>query len=159
VEGPVRSGHMVTGVRGHGEHFSAVLWAFRFSGQSRGYSKNKNKIDLGHEHIPSPKQAGRSAASWRNAFDLPALPGGREEVLWSGSTGMDAGRGVMGHGWPVTPCPRNRTGAREPERSEGRTMGRGPFGSFWVLPKGTRRKVETIVSVRHKCRICTQRIS
>ena len=46
----------------------------------------------------------------------------------------------------------------EQNRSEGRTMGRGPFGSFWVLPKGTRRKVETIVPVRHKCRICTQRI-
>ena len=92
-------------------------------------------------------------------FDLPALPGGREEVLWSGSTGMDAGRAAMGHGWPVAAGPRSRTGAREPERSEGRTMGRGPFGSFWVLPKGTRRKVETIVSVRHKCRICTQRIS
>ena len=37
------------------------------------------------------QKAGRSAASWRGAFDLPALPGGREEVLWSGSTGMDAG--------------------------------------------------------------------
>ena len=107
---------------------------------------------------PAAKQAGRSAASGCSAFDLPALPGGREEVLWSGSTGMDAGRAAMGQGWPVAACPRSRAGAREPERSEGRTMGRGPFGSFWVLPKGTRRKVETIVPVRHKCRICTQRI-
>ena len=93
------------------------------------------------------KQAGRSAASGCSAFDLPALPGGREEVLWSGPTGMDAGRAVMGHGWPVTAGPRNRTGAREPERSEGRTKGRGPFGSFWVLPKGTRCKSETNISV------------
>lgn len=95
----------------------------------------------------------------RSAFDLPALPGGREEVLWSGSTGMDAGRAAMGHGWPVAACPRSRAGAREPERSEGRTMGRGLFGSFLVLQKGTRRKGETTISVRHKCRICTQRIS
>ena len=105
------------------------------------------------------KQAGRSAASRCSAFDLPALPGGREEVLWSGSTGMDAGRAAMGHGWPVAACPRSRTGAREPERSEGRTMGRGLFGSFLVLQKGTRRKGETTISVRHKCRICAQRIS
>ena len=105
------------------------------------------------------QQAGRSAASWRTAFDLPALPGGREEVLWSGSTGMDAGRAAMGHGWPVAACPRSRTGAREPERSEGRTMGRGLFGSFLVLQKGTRRKGESKIPVRHKCRICTQRIS
>ena len=41
-----------------------------------------------------------------------------------------------GHGWPVAACPRSRSGAREPERSEGRTMGRGPFGSFWVLLYG-----------------------
>ena len=78
------------------------------------------------------------------------------EVSRSGSTGKDAGRAVLGHGWPVTAWPRSGAGAREPERSEGRTMGRGPFGSFWVLPKGTRRKVETIVSVRHKCWICTR---
>jgi hypothetical protein len=81
------------------------------------------------------KQAGRSAASWRSAFDLPALPGGREEVLWSGSTGMDAGRAAMGQGWPVAACPRSRTGAREPERSEGRTMGRKRFGYFAAFAK------------------------
>ena len=68
-------------------------------------------------------------------FDLPALPGGREEVLWSGSTGMDAGRAAMGHGWPVAACPRSRTGAREPERSEGRTMGRKRFGYFAAFAK------------------------
>ena len=42
------------------------------------------------------EQAGRSAASWRSVFDLPALPGGREEVLRSGSTGMDTGRAATG---------------------------------------------------------------
>ena len=73
------------------------------------------------------------------------------EVSRSGSTGMDAGRGVMGHGWPVTPCPRNRTGAREPERSEGRTLGQGLFGSFCgCLTKGTRCKSETDISVKRR---------
>ena len=121
-------------------------------GQARSHSGNMPVAD------PAAKQAGRSAASGCSAFDLPALPGGREEVLWSGSTGMDAGRAAMGQGWPVAACPRSRTGAREPERSEGRTMGRGLFGSFLVLQKGTRRKGETNIPVRHECRICTQRI-
>ena len=84
---------------------------------------------------PAFKQAGRSAASGRSAFDLPALPGGREEVLRSGSTGMDAGRGAMGHGWPVAAGPRSRTGAREPERSEGRTKGRKRLGYFAAFAK------------------------
>ena len=35
------------------------------------------------------------------------------EVLRSGSPGMDAGRAVMGHGWPVTACPRSGTGTRD----------------------------------------------
>ena len=81
------------------------------------------------------EQAGRSAASGRSVFDLPALPGGREEVLWSGSTGMDAGRAAMGHGWPVAACPRSRACAREPEQSEGRTMGRKRFGYFAAFAK------------------------
>ncbi len=43
-----------------------------------------------------------------------------------------------------------------PERSEGRTLGQGLFGSFCgCLTKGTRRKGETIISVSRKCRICT----
>ena len=42
-----------------------------------------------------------------------------------------------------------------PERSEGRTLGRGLFGSFLVLQKGTRCKSETIISVNCECRICT----
>ena len=134
---------------------------FGHTDRTRCLHRGQARLPQGNMSVENPafKQAGRSAASWRSAVDLPALPGGREEVLRSGSTGMDAGRGVMGHGWPVTPCLRSRAGAREPERSEGRTMGRGLFGSFWVLQKGTRRKVETIVSVRHRCRICTRRIS
>ena len=70
------------------------------------------------------------------------------EVLRSGSTGMDAGRAVMGQGWPVTAGPRSRTGVREPERSEGRTMGQGLFGYFCgCLTKVPRCKSETNISV------------
>ena len=100
------------------------------------------------------QKAGRSAASWCSAFDLPALPGGREEVLWSGSTGMDAGRAAMGQGWPVAACPRSRTGAK-----------RRPYDgakALWLLCrfcKVTRCKSETHIPVRHKCRICTHHTS
>ena len=80
-------------------------------------------------------QAGRSAASAGSAFDLPAPSGGREKVLRSGSTGMDAGRAVLGQGWPVTAGPRSGTGMREPERSEGRTRGRKRFGYFAAFAK------------------------
>ena len=79
------------------------------------------------------------------------------EVLWSGSPGMDAGRAAMGHGWPVAACPRSGTGAREPERSEGRTPGGKPFWLlFRRLEKVTRRKGETNIAVRCRCRICTR---
>ena len=50
--------------------------------------------------------------------------------MGSGSTGMDAGRAAMGHGWPVAAGPRSRTGAREPERSEGRTPGQAFLVTF-----------------------------
>ena len=41
--------------------------------------------------------------------------------------------------------------------AEGRSQGQGLFGSFCgCLTKGTRRKGETIISVRRKCRICTR---
>ena len=66
------------------------------------------------------------------------------QVLRSGSTGKDAGRAVLGHGWPVTACPRSGTCAREPERSEGRTWEPGLFGNFCgCLTKVPRRKGET----------------
>ena len=69
---------------------------------------------------------------------------------------MDAGRAVLGQGWPVTACPRSGTGTREPERSEGRTPGQGHFGSFCgCLTKVPRCKSETIISVNRECRICT----
>ena len=63
------------------------------------------------------------------------------EVSRSGSTGMDAGRAVMGHGWPVSACPRSGTGVRAPERSEGRTWEPGLFAYFCgCLTKVSRRK-------------------
>ena len=82
------------------------------------------------------------------------------EVLRSGSTGMDAGRAAMGHGWPVAACPRSRAGVREPERSEGRTMGQGLFGYFCgCLTKVPRRKGETLIPVNRKRWICTRNSS
>ena len=38
----------------------------------------------------------------------------------------------------------------------GRMVGQGLFGSFWVLPKGTRCKSETNISVKRECRMCTR---
>ena len=75
------------------------------------------------------------------------------EVSRSGSTGMDAGRAVLGQGWPITACPRSGTGVRELERSESRTQGQGLFAYFYGGPTlgclakvsrrkgGTRRKI------------------
>ena len=130
----------------------ALLWAFALSEQSH-YKIQKQKQSWTDTQLPRIRPAGRPPR--RLLIYRP--PGGRVEVLWSGPPGMDAGRAAMGHGWPVAACPRNRTGAREPERSEGRTMGQGLFGSFCgCLTKGTRRKGETNISVICKCRICTR---
>ena len=69
---------------------------------------------------------------------------------------MDAGRAVLGQGWPVTACPRSGTGAREPERSEGRTQGQGLFGYFCgCLTKVPRRKGETRRKIQCIEWICT----
>ena len=80
-------------------------------------------------------------------FDLPAPSGGRAGVLRSGSTGMDAGRAAMGHGWPVAAGPRSGTGVREPERSEGRTPGAKALWLLCRFYKVTRCKSETNISV------------
>ncbi|MCY1543429.1 hypothetical protein D9M68_792470 [compost metagenome] len=53
----------------------------------------------------------------------PAPSGGRAESLRRGTSGMDAARGVWGHGWPLTPGPRSSDGARGPRRSRGRMQG------------------------------------
>ena len=62
-----------------------------------GRSLRSSAAATGAAHTRT-NQAGRSAASRRSAFDLPAPSGGRMEVLRSGPTGMVAGRAVMGHG-------------------------------------------------------------
>ncbi len=78
------------------------------------------------------------------------------EVSRSGSTGMDAGRAVLGHGWPVTACPRSGTGARELERSESRTQGQGLFAYFCgCLAKVSRRKGGTRRKTSYIEWICT----
>ena len=59
------------------------------------------------------------------------LSGGRMESAWRGVSGMDAARGVKGHGWPLYAGPRNVDGMREVERSETRMQGQDflvPFG-------------------------------
>ena len=90
------------------------------------------------------RQIAASGSDYRSDFDLDldldldlqAPSGGREEVLRSGHPGKDAGRAVLGHGWPVTAWPRSGAGAREPERSEGRTLGARPFWFLlWLFDK------------------------
>ncbi len=53
------------------------------------------------------------------------------ESLRRGASGMDAARGVKGHGWPLYAGPRSNDGTREVERSETRMEGARPFGFFW----------------------------
>ena len=48
----------------------------------------------------------------------PPLSEGRTESVWRGASGMDAARGVKGHGWSLYAVPRNADGVREVERSE-----------------------------------------
>ena len=56
-----------------------------------------------------------------------ALSGGRVESLRRGASGMDAARGVKGHGWPLYAGPRSDDGTREVERSETRMAGAKRF--------------------------------
>jgi hypothetical protein len=58
--------------------------------------------------------------------------GGRMKSAWRGASGMDAARGVKGHGWPLYAGPWNVDGMREVERSETRMQGQDflvPFGA------------------------------
>ena len=75
------------------------------------------------------------------------------EVLWRGAFGMDAKRGMSGHGWPVLP-----TLGTAPERGEFRAAKPGCrvrflFGYFLFRAskeKVTRRKAETSRRGRRK---------
>ncbi len=51
------------------------------------------------------------------------LSEGRMESARRGASGMDAARGVKGHGWPLYAGPRSVDGMREVERSETRMQG------------------------------------
>ncbi|MCW8155922.1 hypothetical protein D7243_06945 [Stutzerimonas stutzeri] len=60
------------------------------------------------------------------------LSGGRMESARRGASGMDAARGVKGHGWPLYAGPRSGDGMREVSRSETRMEGQDflvPFGA------------------------------
>ncbi len=80
----------------------------------------------------------------RDAFDFLAPSRGREEVLRSGQTGMDAGLAAHGQGWPIAAGPRSRTGARACRAwARHRTTGARALG-YLGLFQVTRRKGETI---------------
>ena len=57
------------------------------------------------------------------------------ESLRRGASGMDAARGVKGHGWPLYAGPRSDDGTREVERSETRMEGQDLLVSFGATAK------------------------
>ncbi len=73
------------------------------------------------------------------------LSGGRAQSLRRGASGMDAARGVKGHGWPLYAGPRSGDGVREVERSETRMEGQDllvPFGATAKRDSPSRAKPE-----------------
>ena len=65
----------------------------------------------------------------------PPLSEGRTESVWRGASGMDAARGVKGHGWPLYAGPRNADGVREVERSETLMEGQAFLLTFFATEK------------------------
>ena len=57
------------------------------------------------------------------------------ESLCRGTSGMDAARGVKGHGWLFYAGPRSSDGAREPRRSRGRMQGQAFLVTFFATGK------------------------
>ncbi len=87
------------------------------------------------------------------------LSGGRVESLRRGASGMDAARGVKGHGWPLYAGPRSDDGTREVERSETRMAG---AKRFWLLfrrlekvtrPAGRNQAFRQLAK-RHEAKAC-----
>src|SRR5690606_23096828 len=70
-----------------------------------------------------------------NRRHQPPLSGGRVESLCRGASGMDAARGVKGHGWPLYAGPRSSDGVREPRHSRGRMEGQDLLVSFGATAK------------------------
>ena len=84
------------------------------------------------------------------------LTGGRTQVLlwgWRGRTPRQP-RWAMDGPSRRAPITVPQRGHRGSLGDPGRMVGQGLFGSFWVLPKGTRCKSETNISVKRECRIC-----
>ena len=81
-----------------------------------------------------------------NELRQSPLSGGRAQSLRRGASGMDAARGVKGHGWPLYAGPRSGDGAREVERSETRMEGQDllvPFGATAKRDSPSRAKPES----------------
>jgi hypothetical protein len=106
---------------------------------TRRYSKaNFDTADCGgkcfavfHPTEPACGQSCFSIARTARRRQTP-LSEGRMESAWRGASGMDAARGVKGHGWPLCAGPRSVDGMREVERSETRMQGQDflvPFGA------------------------------
>jgi len=63
------------------------------------------------------------------------LSGGRTESAWRGASGMDAARGVKGHGRPLYAGLRNADEVREVSRSETRMQGQAFLLTFFAFEK------------------------
>ena len=81
-----------------------------------------------------------------------------------GASGMDAARGVKGHGWPLYAGPRSADGMREVERSETRMQGQDllvPFGGAGHpgdCQKGLAQQGETNASATSQTGLTTKTI-
>jgi len=79
---------------------------------------------------------------WLLLVPLPPIAWRRASQRSEGATGMDAGRAMPGHGWPVSAVPRR---AREAQGIGGRLLvlrryaGRAFFGYFLCAPKKVTR--------------------
>ncbi|HAQ25837.1 MAG TPA: hypothetical protein DCQ80_07710 [Pseudomonas sp.] len=71
------------------------------------------------------------------------LSEGRTESAWRGASGMDAARGVKGHGWPLYAGPRNVDGVREVSRSETRMQGQAFLLTFFGAGRPATEKSES----------------
>src|SRR5262245_51086107 len=70
----------------------------------------------------------------RSAVTAKGWPEGRAQRV-RGTSGMDAARGVRGHGWPLAPCPRSDDAAREVWRSQTRMQGQALLVTFLAFEK------------------------
>jgi len=90
----------------------------------------KQSVDVANYNAPRP-------LPFAQAFRQHQTPlsGGRMESAWRGVSGMDAARGVKGHGWPLYAGPRNVDEMREVSRSETRMQGQAFLLTFFATEK------------------------